>query len=200
MINQFINECGAQPKTADPIGVVVAMVFSKEVYLWRGKSLIDILMAKFRVACPVLFGYRGSEKTEQGRLRLGWKKGPGGWVLEQQHVDRMKGLAAGYAAISLRNFSASKNTNPWPPSKYWTAMAKIVNTPPAEISNTQCVVLRSMIETNEERFIQFYGSAAIAALRKALKELPSKAVEQTPGVKGLKVLGVILERDIGLEL
>ncbi|KAI1470007.1 GLE1-domain-containing protein [Daldinia caldariorum] len=200
VINQFINECGAQPKTADPIGVIVAMIFSKDVYLWRGKTLIDILMAKLRVVCPVLFGYRGSEKTENGRLRLGWKKTGAGWAPEQQHSDRMKGLGAGYAAIALRNFSNSKNTNPWPPSKYWASMAQIVNTPPAEISNTQCIVLRAMIESSEEKFIQFYGNAAIAALRKALVEFPEKAVDKTPGVSGLQVLAQILKRDIGLEL
>ncbi|KAI1414322.1 GLE1-domain-containing protein [Hypoxylon sp. FL1857] len=200
VINQFVNECGAQPKTADPIGVLVAMIFSKDIYLWRGKTLIDILMAKLRVVCPVLFGYYGSEKTEQGRARLGWKKGPTGWIPEQQHNDRMKGLGAGYAAISLRNFANSKFTNPWPPSKYWTAMARIANTPPADISDTQCIVLRSMIESSEERFIHFYGNAAIAALRKALVEFSNKAAEKTPGVLGLQVLAQILKRDIGLEL
>ncbi|XXH00471.1 hypothetical protein Hte_006816 [Hypoxylon texense] len=202
VINQFINECGAQPKSADPIGVMTAMIFSKEAYLWRGKTLIDILMAKFRVVCPVLFGYRGSEKTDQGRVRLGWKrnKTSGGWIPEQQHTDRMKGLGAGYAAIALRNFSSSKNTNPWPPTHYWTCMARIVNTPGAEISNTQCVVLRAIIEENEDRFIQFYGSAAIAALRKALVEFPERAVDRTPGVSGLAVMAQILKRDIGLEL
>ncbi|KAI1759035.1 GLE1-domain-containing protein [Hypoxylon sp. FL1150] len=203
VINQFINECGAQPKSADPIGVLTAQVFSREAYLWRGKTLIDILMAKFRVVCPVLFGYRGNEKTDQGRVRLGWRKdkSSGAFIPEQQHIDRMKGLGAGYSAIALRNFSNSKNTNPWPPSHYWTSMAKIVNTPGTEISNTQCVVLRAIIEDNEDRFVQFYGNAAIAALRKALVDFPNKAVDQKmPGVAGLTVMASMLKRDIGLEL
>ncbi|KAI0805791.1 GLE1-like protein [Xylaria sp. FL0064] len=200
IINQFINECGAQPKAADPLGVIVAQVFANKLYQWRGKSLIDILMAKYRVACPVLFGYHGSESTEQGRTRLGWRRDGPGWTPEQQHIDKMKGLAVGYAAISLRDFSKSANTNPWPPSKYWTSLAKIVNTPPAEISNTQCVVLRGMIEIYEERFIYFYGSAAIAALRLALVDFPNKVQPKTPGTSGLQVLAHILKRDIGLEL
>lgn len=200
IINQFINECGAQPKAADPLGVITAQIFSNKAYQWRGKSLIDILMAKYRVACPVLFGYRGSESTEQGRIRLGWKRDGSAWTPEQQHMDKMKGLAVGYAAISLRDFSKSPNTNPWPPSKYWTSLARIVNTPPAEISDTQCVVLRGMIEIYEERFIHFYGSAAIAALRTALIDFPNKAQIKTPGISGLPVLAHMLRRDIGLEL
>ncbi|KAJ8118352.1 hypothetical protein ONZ43_g4010 [Nemania bipapillata] len=200
IINQFINECGAQPKAADPLGVIAAQIFSNKAYLWRGKSLVDILMAKYRVACPVLFGYRGNESTEQGRIRLGWKRDGTGWAPEQQHIEKMKGLAVGYAAIALRDFSKSPNTNPWPPSKYWASLARIVNTPPAEISNTQCVVLRGMIEIYEERFIQFYGSAAIAALHSALVEFPNKALTKTPGTAGLPVLAHILKRNIGLDL
>ncbi|KAI0470875.1 GLE1-like protein-domain-containing protein [Xylariaceae sp. FL0804] len=200
VINQFVNECSTQPRNADPIGVIAALIFSNAAYLWRGKTLIDILMAKFRVTCPVLFGYRGSEKTEQGRLRLGWKRDGGEWTPEQQHLDRMKGLAAGYAAVALRDFSRSPNTNPWPPSRYWTSMARIVNTPPDEISNTQCVVLRSMIDAYEERFLQFYGSAGIAALRKALVDFPGRAPVKTPGVSGLEVLASMLKRDMGLQL
>ncbi|RYP01712.1 hypothetical protein DL764_006137 [Monosporascus ibericus] len=200
VINQFIQECGAQPKTADPIGVITAMIFSNKAYLWRGRTLIDILIAKFRVVCPVLFGYRGDERTEQGRVRLGWKKEGGGWAPEQAHIDRMKGLAVGFASISLRDFSKSTNKNPWPPSKYWASLARIVNTPPAEISNTQSVVLRSMIEHYEERFMGFYGTAAIAALRKALVEYPTKAQTKTPGIGGLLVLGEMLKMNVGLEL
>ncbi|KAH7032962.1 GLE1-like protein-domain-containing protein [Microdochium trichocladiopsis] len=202
IINQFVNECGAQPKSADPVGVVAAMIFSNPLYLWRGKSLVDILMAKLRVGCPVLFGYRGSEKTEQGRLRLGWKKDGPGWIPEQAHIDRMKGLGVGYAAISMRDFSRSANTNPWPPRNYWTSLARILNTPPDEISNTQCVVVRAMLETYEERFIGFYGSQAIAAMRKALIEFPARipAAGKSPGVLALQVLPDILKRDLGIDL
>lgn len=162
--------------------------------------MVDILMAKFRVVCPVVFGYRGSEKTEQGRTRLGWRREGSGWIAEQQHIDRMMGLGVGYASIALRDFSKSQNANPWPPSRYWTAMANIVNTPPAEISNTQCVVLRSMVELYEDKFLNFYGSAGVAALRKALVEFPAKAQVETPGVAGLKVLAQIFKRDYGLQL
>lgn len=199
-INQFINEGGAKPETADPVGIVVADVFSNPAFQWRGKPLIDILLAKYRLCCPVLFGYRGSEKTEQGRQRLGWKKEGGAWIGVQQHMDRMTGLGAGFAAISLRNFGKSKKKNPYPPSNYWTAMAKIVNTPGAEISNTQCVVLKAMIQHFEPKFLQAYGTAAVAALRVALIEFPTKAPEKSAAINSLQVLAQMLERDTGLKL
>ncbi|KAL2269706.1 hypothetical protein VTJ83DRAFT_1890 [Remersonia thermophila] len=199
-IAQFINEAGSRPETADPVGICVAATLSEPDFLWRGKSLIDMLLAKFRVVCPVLFGHRGSEKTEQGRARIGWWKDCGRWVSEQQHMDRMTGLGAGFAAISLRNFAHSKKTNPFPPREYWAAMARIVNTPAADISGTQCTVLKAMVEGYEQKFIEFYGTAALAALRTALIEFPARATQRSPAVDALQVVAQRLKRDTGLVL
>ena len=188
IINQFINEGGANPKAADPVGVFAAHIFSTKEFQWRGKSLIDILIAKFRVVCPVLFGLRGNDKTERGRIALGWKKDGPSWVSEQNHNDRMTGLGAGFAALSLRDFSKTTKSNPYPPTHYWQALAGILNTPANETSNTQYVVLRSMIEGHEQRFLNFYGNAALAALRLALVEFPKKAPATATAAGSLRAL------------
>lgn len=200
IISQFINEGGANPKAADPIGVFTAQVFSHKDFSWRGQSLIDILVAKFRVVCPVLFGSRGNEKTEKGRQALGWKKDGPSWIPEQAHNNRMAGLGAGFASISLRDFSKASKTNPYPPTHYWKAFASIVNCPTAQISNTQLVVLRSMIDGHESRFINFYGNAAIAALQLALVEFPKRAPANSPAAGSLRALADILRSDSGLAL
>ncbi|CAI4213774.1 unnamed protein product [Parascedosporium putredinis] len=197
VINQFINECGANPKAADPIGVMAAHIFSDKDFQWRGKSLIDILIAKFRKSCPVLFGIRGSDKTVQGRALIGWRKDGGGWMPEQMHYDRMSGLGAGFAAISLRDFSKANKANPYPSSNYWRAISGIVNTQPAEISDTQYIVLKAMIDGHEQRFIQFFGNAAIAALQVALMEFPKKSPKSV-AAGALQVHGQVLRDEKGL--
>ncbi|OAA39948.1 GLE1-like protein [Metarhizium rileyi] len=200
IISQFINECGANPKAADPIGVFTAQVFSHKEFSWRGQSLIDILIAKFRVVCPVLFGSRGNDKTERGRQALGWKRDGSSWIPEQNHNDRMAGLGAGFASISLRDFSKASKTSPYPPTNYWKAFANIVNCPAAEISNTQLVVLRSMIDGHEHRFLNFYGNAAVAALKLALIEVPKRAPANSSAAGSLRALADILRSDGGLAL
>ncbi|GKT40823.1 nucleoporin GLE1 [Colletotrichum spaethianum] len=200
IIQQFANEGGANPKSAEPVGIVTAQIFSNKDYQWRGGSMIDILIAKFRVACPVLFGSRGSDKTENGRRAIGWKKENGNWIPEQAHNDRMTGLGAGFAAIALRDFSKASKTNPYPPTNYWKAMAQIVNSPPQLVSNTQYIVLKSMIDGHEQRFINFYGNAAIAALRMALVEFPKRAPPGATAAQALQVLADVLRRDSGLEV
>ncbi|KAF7547334.1 hypothetical protein G7046_g9036 [Stylonectria norvegica] len=200
IINQFITECGANPEAADHFGVFAVTLFSNPNFHWRGQSLIDILMAKFRIVCPVLFGFRGSEKTERGRVALGWKRDGQAWVTEQNHNDRMTGLGAGYASMSLRDFSRSTKANPYPPSNYWKALAGIVNSPVNEISNTQYIVLRSMIEGHEARILNFYGNAALAALRLALIDFPQKAPETATAAGSLRALAELLRTEQGLVL
>lgn len=199
-INQFLGETSARSEAADPIGVCIAATFSEPDFQWRGASLIDILMAKFRIVCPVLFGYRGNESTEQGRQRLGWWKSDGKWVDQQTHFNRMEGLGAGFAAVALRKFATSKKENPYPPRHYWTAMAKIVNTPTAEISDTQCLVLKAMIQNYEQKFIEFYGTASLAALRTCLIEFPARIAKKSAAVESLVVVAQLLKKDSGLVL
>ena len=202
VISQFITESSADARTADSIGQVVAKVFSEEELLWRGKSLIDIVIAKYRVVCPVLFGFNGNEKTTQGRARLGWRrnKANGGWAPDGEHHNRMAGLGAGFAAMTLRDFSKVKRENPWPPPAYWTAMAKIINTPAGEISDTQCVVLKAMVTDYEQKFINLYGNAAVAALRCALVDFPQRVSPPTTGSRSLQVQAKLLEGSTGLRL
>ncbi|KAL2760641.1 hypothetical protein ACRALDRAFT_2097013 [Sodiomyces alcalophilus JCM 7366] len=200
IIHQFTSEVGANPKSAEPIGIVTAHIFSNKDFHWRGKPMIDILLAKFRIVCPVLFGARGDDKTTAGRAAVGWKKEDGHWISDQAHADRMTGLGAGFAAIALRDFSRASKPNPYPPTNYWKAMASIVNSPPQLISSTQFTVLKAMIDGHEERFILFYGNAAIAALRAALVEFPKKAPADSHTALGLQVLGQVLQKDRGLVL
>ena len=175
IISQFINEAGVNPAIADPIGVIAVQIFACEKFLWRGQSLIDIMMAKMRISCPVLFGVRGNEGTEQGRASLGWVKNQSGFISEEEHGGRMTGLGAGYAAISLRDFSKSRLKNPWHPTHYWQTMASIVATPPNERSITQYLVLRALIDGYEATFLRFYGNAARAALKVALVKFPESS-------------------------
>ncbi|KAH8679686.1 GLE1-like protein-domain-containing protein [Tricladium varicosporioides] len=200
IVRQWVAEAGENSKAADPIGIVAVSTFANPQFLWRGQPLIDILMAKIRIVCPVVFGFRGSEKTVEGRERIGWWKSEGQDVPEQDHFMRMNGIAAGYASISLRNFSKSPMVHPWPPFHYWQAMATIVNTPAAEACSTQYLVLKGMLDSYEDKFLSFYGSAGLAALRIALVDFPAKADSNNIGAKALKVLADKLIRDQGLRL
>ncbi|CAK7209476.1 hypothetical protein SBRCBS47491_000457 [Sporothrix bragantina] len=199
-ISQFVNESSADTRTAEAIGQAVVKVYTEADFLWRGKPMIDMLVAKYRVVCPVLFGVRGNDRMERGRAAVGWRKEDGRWIPEQLHIDRMTGLGAGFAAMTLRDFSRVKRDSPWPPTAYWTALAQIVNTPPEEMSDTQCCVLKSMIADNEARFLGFYGNAGVAALRCALIDFPARIPRTSAASETLKVLAKTINVKTGLDL
>lgn len=176
-------------------------MFAAESFRWQGHTLIDILVAKLHVVCPIIFGIYGDEKTKQGRERLGWWKDPdnGNFVSEQRHFERMTGLGAGFASLSLRNFEKAKAINPYPDYNYWKALARITNVPPNQITQTHLVVLKGMIENFESKLLQFYGDMAIAALKHALIELPKRSPPSV-AAKALAGLVDVLKRQQKLTL
>lgn len=190
IISQFANEAGVEPKNADPIGVTAISMFATSEFRWQSISLIDILIAKFHVTCPVLFGIYGNDKMEAGRKRLGWWRENGSWVSEQRHAERMTGLASGFAALSLRDFKNAKSTNPYPPRHFWRALATILNMPPTEVTETHFIVLKPLLEHHVERIIGFFGIAGIAALRKAVVDFPK--IRRSVASTALSTLATIL--------
>ena len=203
VIAQFINEAAVSPKAADPIGVVAIQIFAHKDFQWDGeRPFIDFLIAKFHVHCPVLFGVYGSERTDAGKTLLGWAREETGgpWVSEQRHSERMTGLGAGYASIGLRNFSKSSSKNPYPNWHYWQSFQWIITVPADKVTRTHFTVLKAMIENYEKRFIELYGSAAVAAMRVALVDFPNKAVEKSAAAAAVAVLPDILKRDKKLTL
>lgn len=196
MIAQFISEAGVKPLIADNLGTVASHIFALDHFRWKGISLIDVLIAKFHVVCPVLFGIYGNEQTLEGKRRLGWwrEEGGGAFVPEQRHLERMTGLGAGFAGISLKNYEKARAQNPYPDKHYWKSLAGITNVAPQEITQTHFVVLKGMIENFESKFLHFFGDAAIAALRLALIELPRRSPPNV-AAKSLAGLVDVLKRD-----
>lgn len=173
VLAQFMSD---NPKITDAVSIVAASAFSKPEFKFNNSiSLIDMLIAKYHVVCPILFGISGDERTAAGRQKIGWWMEDGDFVPAESHKRRMTGLAIGYGCLSLRDFSKSKNVNPFPPMNYWKSLSYIANTPPAQIQPTHFIVLKALVEGHIDRFLGFYGQAGITALRKVLVELPKSA-------------------------
>lgn len=206
IVNQFALEGAFESKIADVIGVLAVTVFARPQYLFNGQSLIDLLWAKYHQRCPVLFGISGSERTQAGRMKIGWAMEGGAFVTPDEHYTRMTGLGAGFAALTLRDFSRSKNANPAPNRIYWESMARILNTPASEVSATHCVVLKAMIVNFVPRIIGMFGGAGVAVLRQALIVFPEEKGPQDekrkklPSVTALQSMPVLLQRDLHLTL
>lgn len=195
VINQIATEAAIDRAAAEPIGIVTATIFANPNYAFHGHSLITILWARFHQRCPVLFGIWGDEQTPAGRRTMGWKANT-----ERQHQDLTKGLASGFAAITLRDFSRNSKSNPAPNRLFWECIARIVNTAPVKRLPTHYVALESLLDpTFVPRFIAFYGQAAIAVLKLAtggFTQIPANRGAVMPYAKRMETL----KAKLGIEL
>lgn len=197
VVKQFVGEAGISPEKADPVGLLVAKIFSHPEFQWPGTDgkqyLTDILLAKFHKSCPLLFGIYGSIKTAAGRQRSGWRDDDD----VQRYSERMTGLGAGFASITTRDFRRAKVSNPMPVALFWRSLALTVNTPPAQAIDAHFLVLKAMLDpTYVEKLVQFYGRQGIALVRKGAIDFPSQS--NTSAANALKVLPDIYAKTAGL--
>ncbi|KAI7628822.1 hypothetical protein KC343_g5589 [Hortaea werneckii] len=181
-IAQLIQEAGMETETADGVGVLLVTIFSVPNYRWNGQSLIDVLWAKYHVVCPPLFGITGSQNTPAGRKRLGWWTENGVFLSEELHYQRMRGLGAGFSALTLRDFSRSANPNPAPNRLWWEALARILNLPPGHPQLTHYVLVKALLADHVPRILQIFAAAGKAAIRKATAEFPQRGPRRENGV------------------
>ena len=201
-IAQFINESGVAPHTANAIGILVSTVFAQpDFQCARDMPLIDILVAKFHVVCPVLFGIYGDETMAAGKTRCGWRSEGGQPITEQRHAERMTGLGAGWAAVALRNYERSRLRSPLPAENFWMAIARIVNVAPADATQTHFLVLKAMVLHHEHHFLSHYGDFGLVALRCAVVVFPLReGTKPSVAQKAVALLSEMMRKESKLYL
>lgn len=198
LISSLITEAAINLSHAEPLGIVAAQIFSTEAFVYRGCSMADVIWSKYRAVCPALWGFTGDESTDAGRTALGWwrQEMPNGpFVSEQTHADRMTALGAGFAALTLRDFSKTPRQNPFPNYMFWQSLVKILSIPPAEIQETHIILLAAMLRFSGQRIIAFFGLPGGVLLRKAIVELPNSLPRQSMAVNKLKLLRDLYARE-----
>lgn len=100
---QVATEAGANSKTAEPIGIMLASIFGDDEFRINGVSFMDIFVARLLKHNPILRGETGPEATEADMERLGWERDEDGKFEDlESHVNRMSGLTAGWVCIAAR--------------------------------------------------------------------------------------------------
>lgn len=197
LIASLLTEASVNPNHAEPIGIVAAQIFSMDSFVYKGVPLSDILWAKYRVICPALWGLYGDEKTQAGKLAVGWRPTePGGpFISEQEHGDRMTALGAGFAALALRNFGKTTRKNPFPNTIFWYSMHKLLSIPLDQIQETHLLLLAAMLRSSAERIVGFFGHMGLALMRRAIVDIPNNLPRQSTSVNKLKLLKDLYMRE-----
>jgi nucleoporin GLE1 len=182
------------------VGISVAFIFGHNNLRWQGESFVDVFLAKYHKVCPVLFGIYGPENTRAGRDRIGWGTEGDSYIETALHQEEMMGLAMGWSAVTLRDFKTSTSArNSLPAWHFWASVANIVNVPTKDVQETHLIVLKNMLEHYADKFVKFYGQAAMVALRRAVVTFP-EGVKDSTARSGLVLLREIFVKKFGLRL
>ncbi|KAF2472052.1 GLE1-domain-containing protein [Lindgomyces ingoldianus] len=174
LIKQFEQEAANEDgRIIQELGLIAASLICDPKYTWKGLCMKDILLAKYHKAAPMLFGITGRMDTREGQARLGWVTISGNDPETNVYNQRMIGLGAGYAALSLRSFSGKLPA--FPISDYWRAISSICNTPVETLYDGHFMLLKGLMRDYASKFLHFYGNQAKGVLRRAAIDLPNQA-------------------------
>ena len=202
---QFIDECGEHTTTADPIGIAAASVFSNPNFYFHGYTLIDFLWAKYHFLIPALFGINADMEGQRGRELMGWpredKSDPSSAFLANEHIAlRWTGLGAGFCALTLRNFTKSRNASPAPNRLWWEALSRILNLDPEKAHVFYFALVKALIEDHIPRILEIYGGAGKALVKHAVTVWAMKGDGARAEVTQLRSLAFFFRERYRLEV
>lgn len=181
VIKQFANEAANDDgRVTNELGVIAASLMMDKDLIWNGVPLVDLLLAKYHSACPILFGVHGDMKNVEGMRRLGCISAGEQLQLNDYH-QRMLGLGCGFAAMSLRAVASPAI----PMSEYWRALSRLCNTPVDAIYSGHFYVLKGLVRDQAKKFIMLYGVPGKALLRHAVTVLPKRAPARAKAAAGI---------------
>ena len=183
LLKQFEKEASNEDgRIIQEIGLIAASLFADQRYMWKGVSLIDVLLAKMHHICPIMFGVLGNMNTVEGQKRLGWMPIDKQPPTAEIYMQRIRGLSAGFAAMSLRAF---KTVPALPMSEYWRCLVHVCNTPSADMYPGHFAILNGLLRDFYKKFLGFYGIQAKGVLRRAVVDIPARAPERCREAAGI---------------
>ncbi|KAK9373879.1 GLE1-like protein-domain-containing protein [Lipomyces chichibuensis] len=152
IVSQAETETTVSPMSAFPLGTLAVFMMSKH------DKLRDLLIARIVKKCPYVIGYSCSIDTEEGRIRMGYKRIEGKWEDDAMYCERMGGIASVWGVMTQIGFPLNSNiSHPYPLYHSWTFISRMLNLPPASLTNAHFTVMASWWELTARRFLIAYG-------------------------------------------
>lgn len=138
-------------QTATPLGKLAAMM------MVRYEPLKELLLARFVKKCPLVIGYTCAIDTEEGRIRMGWKRKGGKWEEPNSYSERLSGICAVWTAITISQVDTAGQPHPYPIENSWRFAARLANTPVELLTDTHFSVMGIWWDVASEIFLNEYG-------------------------------------------
>ncbi|CUM64063.1 uncharacterized protein PRCAT00001651001 [Priceomyces carsonii] len=146
------------------------------------------LIARFVKKCPFIIGYTCSIDSEEGRIRMGWKRKEEKWEDDIKYDERLAGICTVWCTMTrIEDFPQKIN---YSFESSWRFLARLLNTNAVLLTNTHFSVAGSWWETCATYFLRKYGQQATKLLNVLSIEWPATTVERNfPAAMRLLILG-----------
>lgn len=162
LIDQAESEIAVSVNRAQPLALLTIYLLNEF------PEMKDLMIARFAKKCPYLIGYTSTHDTEEGRVRMGWRRtSDNKWEEEQQYAERMAGIASVWAAITiLPTRDVNKMEHLYPISNSWKFCARMCNIQPAQsLTNAHYAVVAGWWDVASSIFVEAYGRQGEKMLR-----------------------------------
>lgn len=188
IVSQSETEVRARPSSSVPLAKLTLNL------LCEFPELKDFLMARFVKKCPFIIGFTCAVDTEEGRLRMGWKRHDGSkWEDEVAYDERMGGMMTLYSVLTRLTLDQKyfqQMSSPMPMSENWKMITRLLNQPVSLLTNAHFIVASSWWEASADQILKNYGRQGEKIMQLAWINWP-KAVEEKKftGAKTLQTMG-----------
>lgn len=178
IVSQAETEVRVKPESSLPLGKLCIILMIKY------DELKELLLARFVKKCPYVIGYSCSIDTEEGRLRMGWKRNDGTkWEEDTTYDERMSGMVTLYSVITrlpipVEYSSNNQTPHPIPISESWKLLARFCNVDKELLTNTHFIIIGAWWDATAKEFLEKYNSQGAKLLKLVGTNLISSVSDQ----------------------
>lgn len=192
ILNFFSKSVVAQAETETIVSIQSALPLGKlaVMLMLRFEPLYKLLLARFVKKCPFVIGYSCAIDTEEGRLRMGWKRSGEKWEDPSAYAERLSGICAVWAVMTISQVETNGQPHPYPIANSWRFLARMANTNAEILSNAHYSVVANWWDVASATFAKAYGKQG----RKLLQVIYGPWTQQVmdkryPSAMRLELLG-----------
>lgn len=185
MVSHAESQAHLAVQTAVPLAMVTILLWSD--YPELGEYVIARLVKK----CPQVIGYGCSIETEEGRIRMGYKREDERWETQEAYSERISAMTAVFAALTQTKLGVKENIkHPFPIKHSWLFVARQLNKPTELLLNADYAAVASWWDICCERFQLAFGKQANKVLDLAANGwTAASAQHKYPAAARLRLLG-----------
>lgn len=182
VVAQAEAEVTVKPAAALPLGRLTLFL------LEHLEGLEYFLCARFVKKCCFVVGYTGNIDTEEGRVRMGWKRANEKWEDEVKYEERVGGIFTVWSVISTLN--QSNNFTFFSMNHHWQVLARLLNTDKDLLRNVNYVIAANWWESAGQQFYGTYKKQAVKLMNLLVGPWAQFGKEKSfPAATRLQILG-----------